>query len=131
MAFVGNIETLTVENENFRKVLYTTPSKRQQLVVMSLDPQQDIGMEVHDHVDQFIKIEQGHGKAILDGQTYAIKGGYSVLIPAGTQHNIINTSKTKSMKLYTLYSPANHPPGRLQKTKPKDDQEEITPSPEL
>lgn len=121
--YVENIEKLTLENENFRKVLYT--AKHSQLVVMSLLPGEDIGMEVH-HLDQFIRCEAGEGKAILDGVEHEIKDGYVVIVPEGTEHNIVNTSPDKKMKLYTLYSPPNHRDGVLHVTKAdavKDEEE--------
>ena len=103
--YVADIGKLSLENTNFRQVLYT--AKHCQLVVMSLKPNEDIGMEVH-QLDQFIRIEAGSGKAILDGVEHDIAAEYAVVIPAGTNHNIINTSPTEPMKLYTLYSPPNH-----------------------
>ena len=111
--YVVNIEKETLENENFRKVLFTAPHS--QLVVMSLQPGEDIGMEVH-QVDQFLRIESGTGKTILDGVESAIADGSAIDVPAGTQHNIVNTGATK-MKLYTVYSPANHAPNTIHKTK--------------
>jgi mannose-6-phosphate isomerase-like protein (cupin superfamily) len=112
--YVGNIEKETMENENFRKVLYT--AKNSQLVVMSLKPKEDIGEEVH-HLDQFIRIETGVGRAILDGVENKIAADYAVVIPAGTRHNILNDSPTEKMKLYTVYSPPEHQDGVLRKTK--------------
>ncbi len=112
--FVDNIEKLTEENENFRKVLYT--AKNSQLVVMSLKPMEEIGMEVH-HLDQFLRIEKGTGKAILDGVEHLIGSGFSVVVPAGANHNIINTSATEEMKIYTVYSPPNHKDGKVHATK--------------
>lgn len=113
--YVGNIEKETEDNENFRKVLYTAPHS--QLVVMSLLPNEDIGMEVHPGNDQFIRIEKGEGKAILNDEESALESGSAVVIPAGTNHNIINSSATGEMKIYTIYSPANHPEGTIHKTK--------------
>jgi mannose-6-phosphate isomerase-like protein (cupin superfamily) len=115
MEFVNNIEKETLENNFFRKVLLTT--KHHQLVVMSLNPSEDIGMEAHDNLDQFIKIEQGEGVAILDGVEIKFSSGFSVTIPAGTNHNIINTSSENPLKIYTLYSPPNHKDGTIHKTK--------------
>jgi mannose-6-phosphate isomerase-like protein (cupin superfamily) len=112
--FVDNIEKLSLENENFRKVLYT--AKNSQLVVMSLLPGEEIGMEVH-HLDQFLRIEKGVGKAILDGVEHEIGDGFAVVVPAGTNHNIVNTSQTEKMKLYTVYSPPNHKDGKIHVTK--------------
>ena len=112
--YVTNIEAQTQENTNFRKVLYTAPHS--QLVVMSLKPNEEIGMEVH-NLDQFIRIELGEGKAILDGEEYELRDGSAVVIPEGVQHNIINTSTEKKLKLYTIYSPPNHPDGTVHVTK--------------
>lgn len=112
---VSNIMKETLDNENFRKVLAT--NKHSQLVVMTLQPSEDIGMEVHSDVDQFIRVEQGSGLAILDGENFEIADDYAVVIPAGTEHNIINTSSTETMKLYTIYSPAEHPDGVVFRTK--------------
>ncbi len=112
---VTNIMEDTLGNENFRKVL--TTNKHSQLVVMTLQPSEDIGMEVHSDVDQFIRVEQGSGLAILDGENFEIADDYAIVIPAGTEHNIINTSSTETMKLYTIYSPAEHPDGTVHRTK--------------
>lgn len=111
--YVKNLEKDTVENDNFRKVLNTT--EKSQLVVMSLLPGEDIGEEVHD-VDQFIRIEEGSGKAVLDGEEYDIEDDFAVVVPAGTSHNIINTGD-EAMKLYTVYTPPEHPEGTVHKTK--------------
>ncbi len=113
--FVSNIEKDTLENENFRKVLYT--SKHSQLVLMSLAPNEEIGMEVHKDNDQFFRFEKGQGKCIIDGNEYEIQDGTAVVVPAGSQHNIINVSKTESLKLYTIYSPAHHKDGIVRVTK--------------
>jgi mannose-6-phosphate isomerase-like protein (cupin superfamily) len=112
--YVVDIEKVTKENKNFRKVLYT--AKNSQLVVMSLRPGEEIGEEVHD-LDQFIRIEKGKGKAVLDAVEHKIKDDYAIVIPAGTRHNIINTSKDEKMKLYTIYSPPEHRDGVIHKTK--------------
>lgn len=106
--YIANIEKITQENENFRQVLYT--AKNSQLVVMSLKPGEDIGEEVHT-LDQFFRCESGQGKAILEGVEHSIGDGFSVVVPAGTKHNIINSSSDKPLKLYTLYSPPNHKDG--------------------
>lgn len=111
--YVSNIEQKSLENENFRTVLYT--SGHLQLVVMSLKSGEDIGEEVH-QLDQFIRVEKGSGKAVLDGEESAIADGSAVVIPSGTKHNIINTS-SETMKLYTLYGPPNHPDGTVHATK--------------
>ena len=113
MGFIKNIEKLSVENSNFRHVLYT--AKNCQLVVMSLKPKEDIGMEVH-KLDQFFRVEEGSGEAILDGVSQPISKGFAIIIPAGTKHNIVNTSSAP-MKLYTLYAPPNHRDGVIHRTK--------------
>jgi mannose-6-phosphate isomerase-like protein (cupin superfamily) len=113
--YLVNIEKKTIANEFFREVLYT--DQHCQLVVMSLKPKEAIGMETHEIVDQFIRIEQGAGKAILDGKEVKLEEGSAVIIPAGTKHNIINTSSEKKLKLYTLYSPAHHKDKTIHKTK--------------
>lgn len=104
--FSINIEEATLGNDNFRKVLYT--SKYSQLVLMNLKPGEEIGMEVHEENDQFFRFEQGKGKCIIDGNEYELSDGVAVVVPAGAQHNIINTSETEELKLYTIYSPAHH-----------------------
>lgn len=114
--FVTNIETDTLANSDFRHVIYTTD--RSQLVLMSLKPLEDIGMETHEDVDQFIRIEKGNGVAILNGKVKILKDGSAVVIPAGTEHNIINTNKTKNMKLYTIYTPPEHPKNTIIHNKP-------------
>jgi mannose-6-phosphate isomerase-like protein (cupin superfamily) len=111
--FVDDIEKLTKENKNFREVLYT--GKYSQLVVMSLKPGEEIGMEVHENVDQFFRVDEGEGELLLDGKTTKISDGYAVVVPAGSEHNIVNTAE-KDLKLYTIYSPANHPDGTIHKT---------------
>jgi mannose-6-phosphate isomerase-like protein (cupin superfamily) len=105
--FIKDIESLTVKNDKFRQVLYT--AKNSQLVLMMLKPQEDIGAEIH-RVDQFFRVEEGSGEAVLNGTKKPIKAGFAVLVPAGVNHNIINTG-TVPMKLYTLYSPPNHRDG--------------------
>jgi mannose-6-phosphate isomerase-like protein (cupin superfamily) len=112
--YVTNIEEATLENENFRKVLYTAPHC--QLVVMSLLPSEDIGEEVHT-LDQFIRVEKGSGRAVLDGDEADISDGAAVVIPAGTRHNIINLSDSEPLKLYTIYAPAQHRDGTIHETK--------------
>ncbi len=112
--YVANIEKETEENENFRKVLYT--GKFSQLVVMALKPMEEIGEETHT-LDQFIRIEKGIGKAILDGVESQIEDGSAVVVPAGTKHNFVNTSETEPMKLYTIYSPPEHRDGTVHMTK--------------
>lgn len=104
--FNENIEKLTLENSNFRKVLYT--GKNSQLVLMSLAPKEEIGLEVHNENDQFFRFENGQGKVIIDGNEYNVKDGSAVVVPAGAEHNVINISETEELKLYTIYSPAHH-----------------------
>jgi mannose-6-phosphate isomerase-like protein (cupin superfamily) len=111
--YVQDIEGLAVKNDDFRRVVYT--AKNSQLVLMSLKPKEEIGMEVH-KLDQFFRVEEGSGDAVLDGVRTAIRAGFAVVIPAGTNHNIINTG-TVPMKLYTLYSPPNHRDGVVHRTR--------------
>ena len=113
--YFTNIEKDTLENENFRKVLYT--SKHSQLVLMSLKPNEEIGMEVHPNNDQFFRIEKGTGKCIIDGNEYELSDGVVIIVPAGAQHNVINASGTKALKLYTIYSPAHHKDGIVRETR--------------
>jgi len=112
--FVANIEQLSLENTDFRRVLYT--AKNSQLVLMCLQPNEDIGEEVH-HLDQFLRIEAGKGEAILDGVTHEISDGSAIVVPAGARHNIINTSPDALLKLYTVYSPPEHKDGIIRSTK--------------
>jgi mannose-6-phosphate isomerase-like protein (cupin superfamily) len=113
--FVTNIEKESINNNNFRKVLYT--SKHGQVVVMSLLPNEEIGMEVHELSDQFFRIDSGEGKVIIDGKTSKISDGFAVVVPAGSEHNVINTSDKKPLKLYTIYMPPHHKDGVIHKTK--------------
>ena len=113
--FNTNIEKATLENNNFRKVLYT--AKHCQLVLMSLQPKEEIGMEVHPDNDQFFRFEKGRGKCIIDGNEYTLTDGSVIIVPAGARHNIINTSETEPLKLYTIYSPAHHKDGVVRATK--------------
>ncbi|HET8521717.1 MAG TPA: cupin domain-containing protein [Thermomicrobiales bacterium] len=110
-----NIETRTLENQDFRHVLYTAP--HMQLVVMTLQPGEEIGQEQHDDGDQFIRVEAGQGEAILDGERHQLSDGMVVVIPAGTVHNVINTSQTDALHLYTIYAPPEHPDGTVNHTK--------------
>lgn len=112
--FVSNIEEVSLANTDFRRVLYTDTNV--QLVVMSLLPGEDIGAEVH-QMDQFIRVESGEGKSVLDGVEHQLSDGFAVVIPKGTLHNIINTSLDKPMKLYTIYAPPNHKDGTVHHTK--------------
>jgi mannose-6-phosphate isomerase-like protein (cupin superfamily) len=118
-AYVTNIEEKTLKNENFREVLNTT--SRSQLVVMTLQPGEEIGMEVHGDIDQFLRIEAGTGKAVLDGEEYPLKDGSAVVVAAGVEHNIINTSKDQPLRLYSIYTPPEHSPGTVHATKAEAD----------
>jgi len=111
--YVQDIEAIAKVNEFFRQVLYT--AKNCQLVVMALKPQEDIGAEVH-QLDQFFRVEQGHGEAELDGVRMPIQTGYAVVVPAGVRHNIINTGN-EPLKLYTIYAPPNHRDGVIHQTR--------------
>jgi mannose-6-phosphate isomerase-like protein (cupin superfamily) len=113
--YVTNIEQKTVENNYFRAVLFTGPYS--QLVVMSLAPGEEIGLETHDDVDQFIRVEAGQGVALLNGEEHDLADGSAVVIPAGTEHNIINRSRSEPLKLYTIYTPPEHPDGTIHKNK--------------
>lgn len=116
--FVVNIENVTIKNKAYRRVLST--DKYTQLVVMNLLPLQEIGMEKHATHDQFIRIEEGVGKLETPTASFRLKAGMAMIIPAGKYHNVINTSKTHNLKLYTLYSPPNHPPNTLEITKQEE-----------
>ncbi|OGV95997.1 cupin [Microgenomates group bacterium RBG_16_45_19] len=122
--FTTNIETATLKNSHFRQVLFT--GQHQQLVVMSLKPQEEIGAEVHDEVDQFFRLEAGEAKFIVDDQTFTLKADDVIIIPAGSQHNVINPSASEALKLYTIYAPPNHPPGTVHPTKAEADAAEAT-----
>jgi mannose-6-phosphate isomerase-like protein (cupin superfamily) len=112
--FVTNIEEDTLDNDDFRRVLYT--AKNSQLVLMSLRGNEEIGEEVH-QLDQFIRVEAGQGLAVLDGVAHRLSDGSAIVIPAGTKHNVINVSDTEELKLYTIYSPPEHRDGTVHKTK--------------
>lgn len=112
--YVINIEKETLGNSYFRRVLYT--AEKSQLVLMNLKPGEEIGEEIHHDLDQFIRIEAGEGKAILNGEEYAIADGSAIVVPAGVKHNVTNTGNT-DIKLYTLYSPPEHEDGVIRKTK--------------
>jgi len=113
--FSINIENATLENNNFRKVLYT--AKYSQLVLMSLKPGEEIGMEVHEKNDQFFRFEEGQGKCIINGNEYEVGNGSAVVVPAGAQHNVINTLETGPLKFYVIYSPPVHKDGIVRATK--------------
>jgi len=126
MGFSTNIESRTRENSNFRQVLYTAPHS--QLVVMTLRPGEDIGMERHERGDQFIRVESGAGEAIIDGKRYPLSDGVAVVIPEGSEHNITNTSSSAPLRLYTIYSPPQHEDGTVHRTK-QDGAHEHHPAP--
>jgi mannose-6-phosphate isomerase-like protein (cupin superfamily) len=111
-SFKGNIEKLTESNPYFRKVLYT--NSRQQLVLMSISPRSEIGMETHPKTSQFIRIESGKGKAIVGDTLYLLRSGDAIVIPPNTKHNITNTSATDTLQLYTIYSPPEHEEGLIE-----------------
>lgn len=113
--FSTNIEQDTIDNNDFRRVLYT--GKNTQLVLMSLVPSGEIGMEVHTENDQFFRFEAGTGKVIIDDNEYEVSDGSAIIVPAGAQHNVINTSDTEALKLYTLYSPPHHKDGIVRATR--------------
>lgn len=113
--FNANIEQLTLENKNFRKVLYTL--KGMQLVLMTLQPWEDIGFEIHEENDQFFRFESGKGKVVVDETTYEVEDGSVVIIPKGSNHNVINTSTTEIMQMYTIYTPAHHKDQVIHETK--------------
>lgn len=110
-----NIEKETLANDNYRKVVYT--SKHSQLVLMSLKPKEEIGMEIHLDNDQFFRFESGTGKCVIDGNEYEVKDGSAIVVPAGSEHNVINVSDEINLKLYTIYSPAHHKDGVVRATK--------------
>ncbi len=113
--YVGKIEQLTLNNTAFRQVVFT--GKYSQLVVMSLLPQEEIGTEVHELVDQFFRVESGTAKVVMNGEESVVSDGDAFIVPAGTVHNVINVSMDQPLKLYTLYSPPNHPEGTVHQTK--------------
>jgi mannose-6-phosphate isomerase-like protein (cupin superfamily) len=113
--YVTNIENKTLDNDNFREVLFTAPGM--QLVLMTLRVGEEIGLETHDDVDQFIRIESGQGKALLNGKEHALEDGSAIVIPRGTEHNVINVSKSEPLKLYSIYTPPEHPDGTVHRTK--------------
>ena len=116
--YITNIERATLENQDYRRVLFT--GRNTQLVLMTLRPGEEIGLEKHAEHDQFIRVEAGKGTAVLDAAEHALSDGIAVVIPAGVEHNIINTSKDAPLRLYTLYSPPEHPDGTVHRTKQDD-----------
>ncbi|MFA7685557.1 MAG: cupin domain-containing protein [Candidatus Gracilibacteria bacterium] len=120
--FSQNIEKATLENINFRKVLYT--GNHSQLVLMCLQPKEEIGMEAHTENDQFFRFEKGKGKCVIDGNEYDVEDGSAIIVPSGAPHNIINTSETEELKLYTIYSPAHHKDGIIRATKEEAEKNE-------
>lgn len=120
--FKEDIEKLTLDNDNFRKVLYT--SHYSQLVLMSLAPGEEIGMEVHEENDQFFRFESGRGRVTIDNNEYEITDGDAVIVPAGAEHNVENLSESEDLKLYTIYSPAHHKEGIIRVTKKEAEENE-------
>lgn len=124
IGYAGNVEKETLKNNYFRKVLYT--GKHAQLVLMCLQPGEEIGDEVHKNVDQFFRIEEGEAKFVLnEKEKHIVSDGGAVIVPAGTYHNVINNSNTKKLKLYTIYSPPNHPDKTIHKTKIEAEEAEL------
>ena len=113
--FNSNIEQDTLHNTNFRKVIYT--GKHSQLVLMSLKPKEEIGLETHPENDQFLRFEGGDGKVVIDDNEYSVKDGDAVIVPAGAKHNVVNISDSEALKIYTIYSPPHHKDGIVQATK--------------
>ncbi|MCU0660415.1 MAG: cupin domain-containing protein [Candidatus Pacebacteria bacterium] len=118
-----NIETLTSENTDYRRVLYT--AAHSQLVLMSLRPGEEIGVEIHTENDQFFRFEKGEGKVLINETEYTVSDGDVIIVPAGATHNVINVSETESLKLYTIYSPAHHKDGIVHATKAEEKEEEF------
>ena len=123
--YKGNIEELTINNSNFRKVLYT--GENMQLVLMSLKPGEDIGEEIHKENDQFFRVDKGKAKVVIDDTEYLVEDGDAVIVPAGSNHNVINTSEDEDLKLYTIYSPPHHKDQivRLTKKEAEDNEQEF------
>jgi mannose-6-phosphate isomerase-like protein (cupin superfamily) len=117
--YKGNIEKDTRENTDFRRVLYT--GKHLQLVLMSLKPGEEIGMETHSNIDQFFRFEAGTGKCIINSSEYDVKDGDVIIVPTGAKHNVINVGKTEALKMYTIYTPPNHQDGLVRTTKKEAD----------
>ena len=120
--FILNIEKETLDNTHFRKVLYT--GTHSQLVLMSLKPREEIGLEIHNENDQFFRFESGKGKCFIDGNEYDVEDGIAVVIPAGAEHAIMNISETEDLRFYTVYSPAHHKDGIIRKTKKEAEENE-------
>lgn len=120
--FHANIEKEAAGNVDFRRVLYT--ARHSQLVLMSLKPGEEIGMETHPENDQFFRCEKGEGKCVIDGNEYDIHDGFAFIVPAGARHNVVNTSDTDDLKLYTIYSPPHHKDGVIHGTKKDADASE-------
>ncbi|MGX2032433.1 MULTISPECIES: cupin domain-containing protein [Methylocaldum] len=115
IGYTTDIERDTLANQDYRRVLYT--GRNTQLVLMTLQPREEIGVETHEEHDQFIRIEAGTGVAVLNGEEHPLSDGVAVVIPAGVEHNVINTSSDQPLRLYTLYSPPEHPDGTVHRTK--------------
>ena len=118
--YVIDIEKKALENPHFREVLFTAPHL--QLVVMTLQPGEEIGLETHDDGDEFFRVEAGEGEALLDGERHPLHDGSIVVIPAGVEHNISNTSASEPLRVYTIYTPPQHPDGTLHHTKAEADE---------
>jgi mannose-6-phosphate isomerase-like protein (cupin superfamily) len=118
--FHSNIEQDTLNNTDFRKVLYT--GQHCQLVLMSLQPGEEIGLEIHAENDQFLRFEGGEGKCYIDGNEYDVSDGFAIIVPAGAEHNVVNVSESEQLKIYTIYSPPHHKDGIVRTTK-KDAEE--------
>lgn len=116
--YITNIERDTLANDDYRRVLFT--GYHTQLVIMTLQPSDDIGVEIHTGHDQFIRVERGEGAVVLNGTKHVLSDGVAVVIPAGVEHNVINTSRSEPLRLYTLYSPPEHPAGTVHRTKPDE-----------
>jgi len=121
--YKDNIEKLTVENDNFRQVLYT--GDHIQLVLMSLKPKEEIGMEIHDESDQFFRFEAGKGKVVVNDTEYDVANGDTVIVPTHAKHNVINVSDSEELKLYTIYAPAHHKDGVIRVTKEEAETNEV------
>lgn len=118
----SNIEQDTIDNTNFRKVVYT--GKHCQLVLMSLKPREEIGLETHDENDQFLRFEGGEGKCFIDDNEYSVTDGFAIIVPAGARHNVVNVSDSEELKIYTIYSPPHHKDGIVRATKQEAEENE-------